>query len=146
MKKYFIVFFIIMGIFLLTGCNNKNDTLKSREGVELIPNSYHVYFEGECNHLNELYFEDNNYTYYKICIDYIGLDFKNTKLYRTLDDAILRKETSLDNLINKSNEQIQYGLYDVYLFDDFNLAIKDKNIYLINKIVNYEEYLDDFEN
>lgn len=147
MKKYFIVFLIVVGAFFLAGCNNNNqkDNSTPNGDIELIPNSYHAYAKNECTPSNELYFNNDNYTYYKVCIDYIELNFKDTKLVRNLNDSILANETTLDDLLDNSQKKEKYGLYDIYFFDNFKLAVKEKSIYLLSETINYRNYLDSIE-
>lgn len=147
MKKYFIVFLIVVGVFFTAGCNSNNqkDNLTPNDDIELIPSSYHAYVKNECTPSNELYFNNGDYTYYKVCIDYIELNFKDTKLVRNLNDSILANEITLDDLLNNSIKKEAHGLYDIYLFDNFKLAIKEKNIYLLSETINYKNYLDSIE-
>lgn len=77
-----------------------------------------------------------------MCVDYIELDFKDTKLVSNLKESISTEETSLDDLINNSNNKEKYGLYNIYFYDNFTLAINDNNIYLISEAIDYKNYLD----
>lgn len=148
MKKSFIknICIIFIGVLVLTGCNNDKNELKTDNNIELILNSYYAYSKSECTPFNELYFKDDNYTYYKVCVDYIELDFKDTKLVRDLKESILSDETSLDDLIDNSKNKEKYGLYNVYFYDSFNLAINNYKIYLIHETINYKNYLDSLDN
>ena len=80
-----------------------------------------------------------------VCIDYIELNFKDTKLVRNLNDSILANETTLDDLLDNSQKKEKYGLYDIYFFDNFKLAAKEKSIYLLSETINYRNYLDSIE-
>lgn len=138
-KKICVIF---ISILVLTGCNNDRKELNHDGSIELIPNAYHAYSKNECTPSNELYFKDDNYTYYKVCVDYIELDFKDTKLVSDLKESILTEETSLNDLINNSNNKEKYGSYNIYFCDNFTLALNDNNIYLISETIDYKNYLD----
>ncbi len=77
-----------------------------------------------------------------MCVNYIELDFKDTKLVGDLKESISTGETSLNDLINNSNNKEKYGSYNIYFYDNFTLALNDNNIYLISETVDYKNYLD----
>lgn len=77
-----------------------------------------------------------------MCVNYIELDFKDTKLVGNLKESISTGETSLNDLINNSNNKEKYGSYNIYFYDNFTLALNDNNIHLISETVDYKNYLD----
>lgn len=76
-----------------------------------------------------------------MCVNYIELDFKDTKLVGDLKESISTGETSLNDLINNSNNKEKYGSYNIYFYDNFTLALNDNNIYF-SETVDYKNYLD----
>ena len=133
---------LIISCFVLVGCSSKNkDNNQNANNDNLIPNNYHAYSTETCNMERDFYFKNGNYNYYKVCLKYVELDFKDIKLIRDLKDAMANNETTLENLISKSNNKMEFNNFVVYRYDNFILAIKDNDVFLIDDKVNYEEYL-----
>ncbi len=143
MKKIFIYLFLIVGILFISGCgkviNHDLDEVGSQS--QLIPNSFYAYSKDNCILDSKFYFENNNYSYYKVCIDYIEVDFKDTKLVSNLDEAISNQEVTLNQLLDSAKNKTVYEDFNIYHYDSFNLAIRNYEILLIDNKINYEDYL-----
>lgn len=142
-KKIFIYLLFIVGILFISGCDkgisNGNDEVDSQ--FEMIPDSFYAYSKDSCTFDSELYFENNNYNYYKVCIDYIEVSFKDTKLVRNLDETISNQEVTLNQLLDSAKNKTIFEDFNIYHYGSFNLAIRNYEILLIDSKINYEDYL-----
>ncbi len=138
MKKILILSIIMVTLFLLTACGNKND-FPNQEGNNQntkVPNQYYSIGINNSEE-KQYYFTYNNKNYYFIGIEGIEVSFKNIKLVKNLKQALDEELTTIDNMISKANsqEKINNGVF--YHYDTFNYIQCDNNDnYFINASIN----------
>lgn len=138
MKKILILSIIMVTLFLLTACGNKND-FPNQEGNNQNTKAPNQYYPIGINNSEEkqYYFTYNNKNYYFIGIDGIEVSFKNIKLVKNLKQALDEELTTIDNMISKANSQEKINNGVLYHYDTFNYIQCDNNDnYFINASIN----------
>lgn len=137
MKKVLLLFVFVL---LMSGCREN----KLHSSSSLIPLAYRSVLndnDRNCNVKINFYFAYKDIEYYVVCMDSIGVVFKNTKLFLNLNEAFERKAASLSNLVSMCSDKQSVGIYDVYYYETFNLILDSHNnkVYFLPKFVSISE-------